>query len=484
MGKTLYQLFEQAAASAGNGTALELPDDTISYARLHADIAHLASRLCGVLERAGPVAVLTEDAADMMRGFFAAAAIGRPALLLDPALPFPTVARLLDRHPPAVLLTSPKQARIAASLHHPAIDIAERVLLRELPSVPLPPVSAEEEFYWGLTSGTTGESKLFARSHASWTASFEAAEAVFSFPPHSRVLIPGPLHHSLFLYGAVHALCRGLTVLLPGPFRPSRMAPYLTAATHLYAVPFMLGELVRFGCDPPNLGAIVCGGAKLSAEQRQNCEHAWPSADLVEFYGASETSFLTFHSTRAPATAGSVGRAFPGVQIDIRDPAGLPLADGQDGEIFAASPMLFSRYVGDAPVSGWFSAGDTGFRDGDGCIHLTGRVNRIINSRALKIRPEIIEAALMELPEVRRAAVVGIPEASRGAIPVAAIEVDGDIIRRRTLSAHCRQTLGSRLCPRRYYVADALPLTASGKVAVAEIRAALLANDPAFRELR
>ena len=42
---------------------------------------------------------------------------------------------------------------------------------------------------------------------------------------------------------------------------------------------------------------------------------------------------------------------------------------------------------------GWFSAGDLGFRDGEGCLHLTGRVNRIINSRALKIRPELIEAA-------------------------------------------------------------------------------------------
>ncbi len=90
----------------------------------------------------------------------------------------------------------------------------------------------------------------------------------------------------------------------------------------------------------------------------------------------------------------------------------------------------------------------------------------------------------MELPEVRRAAVVGIPEPARGTIPVAAIEMSGADIRRNVLSAHCRQRLGARLCPRRYYVADALPLTASGKVAVAQIRASLLADDPAFRELR
>ncbi len=186
---------------------------------------------------------------------------------------------------------------------------------------------------------------------------------------------------------------------------------------------------------------------------------------------------------RLRLTVPSAGR-FPAFEIEIRDPAGVPLPPGHEGEIYSSSPMSFSRYVGDAPVNGWLSVGDTGFFDSEGCLHLTGRVSRIINSKALKIRPEIIEAALMELPDVRRVAVVDIPEPARGAIPVAAIETSGGDIRRNVLSAHCRQKLGPRFCPRRYYVADALPLTASGKVAVAQIRAALLAEDPAFRELR
>ena len=479
---TLYRLFEIAANSAGSEPALIIPGGTMTYARLHELSLRLAFQLCGALERPGPVAILCDGGPDLLHGFFACAAMGRPALLLDPALPRQAISRLLERHPPAALLASSKTHRMADPPAHPIIPLGEPYSPGE-PSM-LPSVEAGAEFYWGMTSGTTAESKLFARSHASWTASFEAAETVFPFPPRSQVLIPGPLHHSLFLYGAVHALCRGLTVLLPGAFRPSRIAPCLRTATHLYAVPFMLGELAKFGCDAPNLHAVFSGGAKLTADQRHRSEQAWPAADLVEFYGASETSFLTFHSTRNPAPDGSVGRPFPGVQIEIRDPAGVPLPPGHEGEIFSSSPMSFSRYVGDAPVNGWLSVGDTGLFDRQGCLHLTGRVSRIINSKALKIRPEIIEAALMELPEVRRVAVVDIPEAARGAIPVAAIETTGGDIRRNVLSAHCRQRLGAQLCPRRYYVADALPLTASGKIAVARIRAALLAADPAFRELR
>ena len=479
---TLYRQFENAANSAGSEPALVLPGETITYADLHKHVLSLAAQLYGALERRGPVAILSDSGPQLLHGFFACAAIGRPALLLDPLLPREAISRLLERHPPATLLASPTAARMVDLSGRSSILLGERYSPGE--PTALPSVDAGDEFYWGMTSGTTGDSKLFARSHASWTASFKAAEAVFSFPTRSQVLIPGPLHHSLFLYGAVHALCRGLTVLLPGAFRPSQIAPYLRTATHLYAVPFMLGELAKFGGDAPHLGTVFSGGAKLTAEQRQRCEQAWPAADLVEFYGASETSFLTFHSTRAPAADGSVGRPFPGVQIEIRDPAGLPLPPDREGQIFSSGPMLFSRYVGDAPVNRWLSVGDLGFFDCQGCLHLTGRVNRIINSRALKIRPEIIEAALMELPEVRRAAVVGIPEPARGTIPVAAIETTGGDIRRNVLSAHCRRRLGARLCPRRYYVADALPLTASGKVAVAQIRASLLADDPAFRELR
>lgn len=481
---TLYRLFENAANSAMSEPALIVPGARLSYTRLHELSLGLASQLCGALDRPGPVAILTESGPQLLQGFFACTAIGRPALLLDPSLPRQVISRLLERHRPAALLVSAKAAPMVDPLAQPVIPLGGGDPAREPSRLVLPSVGPGNEFYWGMTSGTTGDSKLFARSHASWTSSFQSAEAVFPFPPRSQVLIPGPLHHSLFLYGAVHALCRGLTVLLPGAFRPNRIAPYLRTATHLYAVPFMLGELAKSGCDAPKLGAVFSGGAKLTADQRQLCEAAWPAADLIEFYGASETSFITFHSTRAPAAEGSVGRPFPGVEIQIRDPSGAPLPPAFEGEIFSFSPMLFSRYVDDAPVNGWFSVGDTGFFDSQGCLHLTGRVNRIINSRALKIRPEIIEAALIELPEVRRVAVVDIPEEARGSVPVAAIEACEGVVRRNMLSAHCRQRLGPRLCPQRYYVADALPLTASGKVAIAQIRAALIAGDPAFRELR
>jgi long-chain acyl-CoA synthetase len=453
--ETIFQLFRAAARWNCDDPALMLPGREVTYAGLERDIDAAADELAKKMPETGPVTVQTDDAGALLIRFFAAAEIGRPALPLDPAAPPSLLGALSD------------------------IDSVE-----EAPYTEGENVSGKTEFYWGLTSGTTGAPKLFARSHASWIASFEAAEAVFSFPPRSQILIPGPLHHSLFLYGAVHALCRGHTLVLPGQFRPNRLREAAGCATHLYAVPFMLREMLKAGVDAPKLRAIFCGGAKLPAELRRDCERAWPDADLVEFYGASETSFVTFHSTRSPASDGSVGRPFPGVSIDIRGEKGERLRPGEAGKIFVSSPMLFSRYVGEESAGEWFSPGDTGFSDETGCLHLTGRTNRVIKSKGLKIHPEAIEAALLELPQIRRVAVVDLSDNVRGAVAVAAIEFSGAPMLRRSLAAHCRQTLGSRYCPRGYFAAEHLPMTRSGKVAVAEVREALIGGHAAYREIR
>jgi len=344
-------------------------------------------------------------------------------------------------------------------------------------------VDSEAEFYWGLTAGTTGEPKLFARSQRSWLKSFEAAEQVFSFPSGSQILIPGPLSHSLFLFGAVHALCRGHTVIAPGVFRPDRAAATAKQATHLYVVPFMLTEMLNAGMSD-NLRTIFCGGAKLPPELRKRCRSLLPHADLVEFYGASETSFISWHSTKMPSPDDSVGGVFPSVSIEIRSPKGEPLTQGVEGEIYVKSPMLFARYVGGPPSPEWFTVGDIGFTDRGGFLHLTGRKNRSINSKALKIRPEPIEHALLELPGVLRAAVIEMPDAKRGSIAVAAIEFEcGKALSRGVVSRHCRTKLGAGLSPHRFYAAELLPMTSSGKIALARLRQALISSDPGFYEL-
>jgi long-chain acyl-CoA synthetase len=147
--------------------------------------------------------------------------------------------------------------------------------------------------------------------------------------------------------------------------------------------------------------------------------------------------------------------------------------------------MTFARYVGGPAIApdGWVTAGDAGVL-ADGFLYRTGRANRIINVRGLKVQPEAIEQALLTHPDVASAAVLGLDDAKRGQRLAAVVVRRNNRVDRAHLSAHCRERLGARLTPQSFFRADALPQTRSGKVAVDALRQALMRGDPAYEALQ
>jgi long-chain acyl-CoA synthetase len=365
---TIFNQLEAVALANEDGPALIGRERALSFGEFLGRVRGVTGAFQALPP--GPVALSMTSPRDTLVAFFAAAAVGRPGLVLDPQAPAERIAQALARAETAAHLTELP----------PPGELAE-----------LPEVSSEAEFYWGLTSGTTAAPKIFARTHRSWLATFEAAEAVFDFAPEDRIALPGELSHSLFLFGAVHALCRGMTAILCGPFRPARLARELAKhrARVLYVVPAMLDSLMKARETEwrESVTRIFSSGAKLSAGMRAGVEAALPGVDLVEGYGSSETSYVSYVSTRAPAPEGSVGRLFPGVEIAIRDAHGRACSQGDSGTVWLRSDMTFSRYVGgpDAHApDGWVTAGDAGVF-ADGFLYLKGRVGRIINVAGVKV---------------------------------------------------------------------------------------------------
>ncbi|RIA55881.1 class I adenylate-forming enzyme family protein [Dichotomicrobium thermohalophilum] len=464
--RTIFTELEAAARANPQKPALIEGEAALSFGEFLGRVRGVAGAFHGLPP--GPIALSIASPSNALVAFFAAAAVGRPAFVLDPHAPPERIAQALAQAEPAAHLTALP----------PPGELAE-----------LPEVSSEAEFYWGLTSGTTAAPKIFARTHRSWLATFETAESLFDFAPEDRVALPGSLSHSLFLFGAVHALCRGMPAILCAPFRPARVARELAAhrANVLYVVPAMLDSLMksRETAWRKSLPLIFSSGAKLSDEMRAGVETALPGVDLVEGYGSSETSYVSYVSTRAPAPQGSVGRLFPGVEVDIRDAEGQRCAPGESGTVWVRSEMIFARYVGGpeaVATGGWVTAGDAGVL-ADGFLYLKGRANRIINIKGLKVHPEVIEHALLAHPDVAGAAVVGLDDEKRGQRLAAVVIPCGGKAARASLSAHCRTALGPRLTPQDFFAAEALPQTRSGKVAVDALRQALMRGDPAYEAL-
>jgi long-chain acyl-CoA synthetase len=297
-----------------------------------------------------------------------------------------------------------------------------------------------------LTSGSSGTPRRILRSMESWLRSFEVNAALFGIGPRTRVAVLGNLEQSLALYGALEGLHLGAGVQLLGGLRPDRQARSL-AADVIYATPAQLRLLVEAGWQAQ--GLILVGGSKLDTKLRA----ALSGADLREFYGAAEASFITLAGPDAPQD--SVGRAYPGVEIALRG----------EGEIWLRSPYLFQSYAGADPGSArwdedWLSVGEIG-RFEAGYLYLSGRAGRMVTVADQNVFPEEIEGFIAALPGVARVAVLPKADALRGAVMVAVIQ--GQAAQEDLILAACRAHLGALKAPRAVIWREAWPVLASGK---------------------
>jgi acyl-CoA synthetase (AMP-forming)/AMP-acid ligase II len=185
---------------------------------------------------------------------------------------------------------------------------------------------------------------------------------------------------------------------------------------------------------------------------------------ILVVYGATEFSGAVagwtvkdFHA-RCTDKRGSVGRAFPGVRLQVVDEDGASLGANESGRLQVAT--LQASGAGD-----WITTSDLAHLDEDGFLYIDGRADDVIVRGGFKVSPETVVRALRAHPAVADAAVAPIPDQRLGQIPVAAVELrpgaaaDGEALRE-----HCRSMLTPYEVPARIFVVDELPRGAALKV--------------------
>ena len=306
-----------------------------------------------------------------------------------------------------------------------------------------------------VTSGTSGRPRPVIRTAASWVSSFAPFTALTGITDADRVLLTGPLHTTLHLFAAVHALAAGAEVTDD----PGR-------ATVVHAVPSILPGVLDALPKAHRLRLAVVAGSSLPLDvARQAADRG---VGLVEYYGAAELSFVA--AARHPGPL----RPFPGADVALRS-----------GEIWVRSPYLALGYAAGltGPLrrddDGYATVGDLGaWADGGGLV-VRGRGDAAITVGGVTVLAEDVEDRLGRIPGVAAVAVVGTPSGTLGEVLVAVVEpaAGGDPAQiRRT----ARGALRGESLPRRWLVTDRLPRTASGKVARAAVAEAVARHlDPA-----
>lgn len=503
-----------AHAHAHGRAALVIDGCTSTYGALATNVAATATALrsAGVHRAAHPrVGILLDPGAGFFEAFLGAGVAGAAAMVLQDAWSERDLGHALALGRPALVLAAADRAeRVARHLPEGVVvpvgsdgvagSVASMVDRRS-PSGPRQRrdehhVDSTSAFYIGFTSGSTGRPKGFVRSHRSWLRSFDAS-TVFGIDGTDHVLAPGPLDHSLFLYAAVHGLSVGATVHLHRRFVANAVLDSLARhpIRHVYLVPTMLTALLRaadrrarprspgrFGSaacvrEPgsatfPPVRTVICSGARWPAATHARMRDLFPNAVAIDFYGASETSFISLRRPDPADARTSVGRPFPGVEVAVRRNDGSAAATGETGRLWVRSDMLFSGYLDAAEAGaewdgdGWLTIGDLAHLDDRGRLHLTGRETAMLVCGGVNVFPEEIEAVLLEVPEVAEAAVAGIPDDYWGERLCAVVRWhDGRALPRRRLREHCRAHLARGKRPQRWLQVDDFPRTASGKIA-------------------
>lgn len=480
---SLAHPFAEAATRAPDRPALVFDGAPLSYGALFEAVTRAGAGVAalthakgkhakGKQAKAAPprVALRLGNRAELLALFFGIVAAGGVVALLDPKWSAEQSASALATLQPDLLLDD---ASVAAWLD------------AQPGGWSLPPVDPATPFLIGFTSGTTGRPKAFIRNQGSWLATLDASRAEFGIGADDAVLVPGPLVHGLGLYGAVEGLSVGAAVHVQPKFDAAdaarRLADPGAAITTLVVVPTMLVGILdaaeRQGLRFPALRRVVCSGAKLAPAAHERLLARCPGVVVLEYYGASELSFVSLRDSREGAPPDSVGRPFHGVELSLRDDDGQPVPTGQPGTVWVRSAMLSDGYIGGSDGSGfraedgWGTVGDYGWLDAHGWLRLIGRAGDMLISGGLNVYPAEVEAALRAHPAVAEAVVFGLPDPYWGDAVSAVLWWRGtDRASSADLRAWCHERLEGYKAPRRVFAATDMPLTGSGKIARADVR--------------
>lgn len=332
------------------------------------------------------------------------------------------------------------------------------------------------------TSGTTGNPKGVLLRHRSL---INVARFTMEYVgvPHGAVTVnPLPMFHTAAcVIGTLGPLWAGGTEVLVEQFAPAPVLELLRTerASVLFYVPAVLGALLeeQRGSDQPapQLDLVIGGASNVPASMIEAAEGVF-GASVINLFGQTELSpVLT--ATRATDDRadqlGTVGHPLPQVDVKVVGPDGAILPLGSPGEICARGYQQLIEYLHDPEATaatvdaqGFVHTGDRGSMDERGYLTLTGRIKDLIIRGGENIAPASIESCLVTHPAVLDATVVGLPDERMGEIVAAilTLRADAPADLHASLVAHAREHLAPYKVPARWFVAEELPVTPTGKV--------------------
>lgn len=289
-------------------------------------------------------------------------------------------------------------------------------------------VGRDEEAAIVYTSAMAGRPLGAVLTHHNLLANARQTVAALGFNAGGHCLAALPFAHLFgFTVTLIAPMISGSRVTTMARYNPQVAVELLRTGgiTEFFGVPAvfaaMLTTIERTGGSlaSPSLRLTGCGGAVLPLEIQERWFEA-TGLELRQGYGLTEASpVCLFNRVSLPNQRGTLGVAFPGCEISIRDPEHhTELPDGASGEICIRGETVFRGYVRNGDVGlrvrdGWLGSGDRGVKDANGTVTFLGLIKDMFTRNGFNVYPKEIELVVSEMPEVRSVNCYAIPDPSR-----------------------------------------------------------------------
>ena len=354
------------------------------------------------------------------------------------------------------------------------------------------PAAVAEDDLAGLfyTGGTTGVSKGVMLTHRNLIANAWNTQFVQPMTSADRYLVMAPMFHAAGSISLLQSILVGACQVLLPAFSAAEMLDLVEREriTQTLGVPTMVAATVEEQLQRPrdvsSLVGYAHGGSPIALEVVRRGMQAFPDADFIHLYGATETSpLLTGLADEAQLIdddrARSAGQPALGCEIVIRDGDGNPLPAGEIGEVTAAGANIMAGYWNKpeqteaALRDGFYWTGDVGRLDEHGYLYLLDRSKDMIITGGENVYCTEVEDAIYTHPAVLEATVFGIPDERWGETVHAVVVLREDATAdEATIIDHCRASIAPYKVPRSVsFQADPLPKSGPGKVLKRELRA-------------
>jgi acyl-CoA synthetase (AMP-forming)/AMP-acid ligase II len=337
------------------------------------------------------------------------------------------------------------------------------------------------------TGGTTGFPKGVMLSHANLAVSWLGSAATGCLGTSGSITLhTAPMFHLADLaYWGATLLLGGSHVILPG-FDPGTVLATIASrrVTDVLLVPTMIQLLVDHPqvteYDLTSLTSVVYGASPITQAVLERAMKAFPSAGFTQAYGMTELSPVATILTPADHEQGqlrSAGRAAPHAEVRVVDPDGAQLPTGTVGEIIVRGGHVMLGYWNKpaetqaALRDGWMHTGDGGYLDDQGYLYVVDRIKDMIITGGENVYSAEVENAVARHRAVAQCAVIGLPDPDWGERVHAVVVLHpGATLPLAELREHTKTLIAGYKAPRSMEIAEALPISGTGKVLKRELR--------------